>query len=92
MGAAQLLKDFQRWRRSGPFIIDLGRLFALEQQVQQVVVRQGHQVVKPLGLSDGNAPLELFEKALDEEVVFQQTASATPPQARQAPFVKQFLG
>jgi hypothetical protein len=62
------------------------RFLAPSSKVQQVVVCQIHQLVRPWAwLVVSQAGLMPFEKPLDEQVVFQQAAAAAPPQLAQRP-------
>ena len=63
---------------------------AAEQQIQEIVVRQIHQHREAFGLHDADAGLGMPRKeAFDEQVVFQQPATAAPTQLGQRALVDQ---
>src|SRR5690606_16299932 len=58
-------------------------LRAPHEQVQQVVVRQVHQLMQTLNQRGGEVLTVKLEKSIDEEIVFEQAAPATPTKAPQ---------
>jgi hypothetical protein len=71
--------------------VHLQQRFSCQVHVEQVVVAQVHERRQGVGMANRQGVAVPAEKALDEQVVFQQTATAAPLQFAQASFIDFFV-
>src|SRR6185312_333016 len=88
-----LCQQYQYFEHLGPikFRVHLGQRFPAQMQIQQIVVAEIHQCTEPGGLAAGQTCFISVEESLYEDVIFQQTAAASPLELAEGPRVQQFV-
>jgi hypothetical protein len=72
--------------------LHLRKRFPCQVHIQQIVVAQIHQIRQSPPLRHGQAFLESLKEPLNEKIVFQQTASATPFELAEFTLSNEYFG